>query len=137
MPYIQKVASGHLPHLNIFGTDYETKDGTGIRDYIHITDLALGHVAALDKEDKLKGFHVFNLGTGSGTSVFEMKDAFEKASGLTIKTEIKPRRAGDSKMVVGIPDKANKILEWKTQLTVDDACRDAWNWVKKNPKGYD
>lgn len=97
MPYIQKVASGHLPFLRVFGNDYDTPDGTGVRDYIHVTDLAKGHIAALKKESELKGYQVFNLGTGSGTTVLQMKDAFEKASGVEIKFEIHPRRPGDAR----------------------------------------
>lgn len=136
MPYIQKVASGHLPFLRVFGDDYDTPDGTGVRDYIHVTDLAKGHIAALKKEDELKGYQVFNLGTGTGTTVIQMKDAFEQASGVEIKFEIHPRRAGDARQVLAIPDRANKVLGWKTELTVMDACRDAYQWVKWNPNGY-
>lgn len=95
LPYIQKVASGHLPHLRVFGTDYDTPDGTGVRDYIHVVDLAKGHVAALAHQDKIKGFEVFNLGTGKGTSVFELKAAFEKAAGKEIPHVVHPRREGD------------------------------------------
>lgn len=136
MPYIQKVASGHLPHLRVFGTDYETKDGTGVRDYIHVTDLAKGHIAALKNQDKLKGYEVFNLGTGQGTTVLEMRDAFEKASGLKIKFEMHGRRPGDAQQVLAIPDRANQVLGWKTELTVEDACAHSWKWVKLNPNGF-
>lgn len=136
MPYIQKVASGHLPFLKVYGNDYDTPDGTGVRDYIHVTDLARGHLAALKATHKLKGFQPFNLGTGRGTSVLELKDAFEKASGVTIKHEIHPRRPGDVRQTLAVPDRANKELNWKTQLSIQDACRDSWNWVKNNPDGY-
>lgn len=136
MPYIQKVASGHLPHLRVFGNDYETPDGTGVRDYIHVTDLAKGHIAALKKKDKLQGFEAFNLGTGQGTTVLQMKDAFEKASGVKIKFEINPRRPGDVRQTLAIPNKANLVLNWKTELTVEEACRDSWKWVKLNPNGF-
>jgi len=137
MPYIMRVANGHLPHLGVFGTDYDTVDGTGVRDYIHVTDLAKGHTAALKRSEALHGFNAFNLGTGNGTSVLELVAAFERASGLTIKTVMQERRAGDAATTLAIPDLANKTLEWKTELTIEDACRDTWNWAKKNPNGYD
>ena len=135
MPYIMRVANGHLPHLGVFGNDYNTIDGTGVRDFIHVTDLAKGHTAALAKTDA--GFHVFNLGTGKGTSVLELVAAFNKASGLEIKTVMMPRRHGDAETVLAIPEKANKELGWKTELSIEDACRDSWNWAKQNPNGYD
>ena len=137
MPYIQKVASGHLKLLTVYGNDYGTQpDGTGVRDYIHVVDLAKGHTAALRKKD-LKGFLPFNLGTGNGTSVLQLVEAFEKASGLKIPYTIGARRPGDVATLLAIPDKANRELGWKTELTVDDMCRDAYNWVKNNPNGYD
>ena len=119
MPYIMRVANGHLPFLGVFGNDYNTIDGTGVRDYIHVTDLAKGHTAALNKQDDLRGFHAFNLGTGRGTSVLELLKAFEDASGLTIKYEIQPRREGDAEQNLAIPDKANKVLGWKTELSIE------------------
>lgn len=136
LPYIQKVASGHLPFLRVFGDDYDTIDGTGVRDYIHVTDLAKGHIAALKKQHELTGFQPFNLGTGRGTSVLELKDAFQAASGVDIKYEIQGRRAGDSRQVLAIPDRANKVLEWKTELSIADACAHAWKWVSQNPNGF-
>lgn len=137
MPYIQKVASGQLKLLTVFGNDYGTQpDGTGVRDYIHVVDLAQGHTAALKKKE-LKGFHVFNLGTGNGTSVLQLVNAFEKASGLQIPYVIGARRPGDVATLLAIPDKANRELGWKTKLTIDDMCRDSYNWVKNNPNGFD
>lgn len=127
MPYVMRVANGHLPHLGVFGNDYDTIDGTGVRDYIHVTDLAKGHTAALGKS--LVGYQTFNLGTGRGTSVLELVAAFEKASGVTVKTEIQARRPGDAAQCLAIPDKANKVLDWKTELTIEDACRDTWKWA--------
>lgn len=106
MPYIMRVANKHLPELGVFGNDYNTIDGTGVRDYIHVVDLAKGHLAALAKDD-LKGYHVFNLGTGNGTSVLELVTAFEKASGVKIPYSIKPRRDGDAEQCLAIPEKAN------------------------------
>ena len=133
-----RVANGHLPHLNVFGNDYNTVDGTGVRDYIHVVDLAQGHLAALAKVDKLKGgYHVFNLGTGNGTSVLQLKDAFEKASGIKIKTIMAPRRPGDAPKCLAIPKHANKVLGWKTKLNIQDMCRDTWKWAKMNPNGYE
>ena len=141
MPYIQRVASGHLPHLNVFGTDYDTPDGTGIRDYIHVTDLAKGHVAALltqtRQQNPLQGYRPINLGTGNGTSVLEMVAAFERASGLTIAKKLTDRRPGDVEKLVAVPTLALELLDWSACLTVEDMCRDAWNWVQKNPHGYE
>lgn len=137
MPYIMRVANGHLPLLGVFGNDYNTVDGTGVRDYIHVTDLAKGHTAALSRQNALQGFNVFNLGTGRGTSVLELVAAFERASGVKIKTEMQARREGDVETSMAIPDEANKVLDWKTELTIEDACRDTWNWAKQNPNGYE
>ena len=140
MPYIQRVASGHLPHLNVFGTDYPTPDGTGVRDYIHVTDLAKGHTAALralHREEKpLTGYVAINLGTGRGTSVLELVSAFERASGIKIEKKLTARRPGDVTKLVAMPSLAKELLDWETALTIDDMCRDAWNWVKNNPNGY-
>lgn len=136
MPYIQKVASKHLPHLNVFGTDYNTPDGTGVRDFIHVVDLAKGHTAALVKHAQLKGFNEFNLGTGNGTSVLELVAAFEKVSGIEIPLNKTGRRAGDAEKLLAIPTKANNVLEWSAPLTIEDMCRDTWNWVRNNPNGY-
>jgi len=110
MPYIQRIAGGHLPHLNVLGNDYPTPDGTGVRDFIHVTDLAKGHIAALRKQanEGLRGWHSFNLGTGRGTSVLELVAAYEEASGIKIEVKIAPRREGDVAQLLCIPDKANQ-----------------------------
>lgn len=134
MPYVAQVAVGKRAKLSIFGDDYETIDGTGVRDYIHVTDLAHGHVAALTHSSP--GYHVYNLGSGKGTSVLELVHAFEAASGQKIAYEIAPRRAGDLPEYYANVDLATKELEWKTKLSIEDACRDTWNWQSKNPNGY-
>ena len=140
MPYIQRIASGHLPHLNVFGSDYPTPDGTGVRDYIHVTDLAQGHVAALAKQacanSTLMGYHPINLGTGNGTSVLELVAAFERASGVTITKVMTDRRPGDVAKVVAVALMAHEKLGWETKLNIDDMCRDTWTWVSNNPNGY-
>eukprot|EP00270_Netrium_digitus_P006839 TRINITY_DN1975_c0_g2_i1.p1 TRINITY_DN1975_c0_g2~~TRINITY_DN1975_c0_g2_i1.p1 ORF type:complete len:263 (+),score=47.85 TRINITY_DN1975_c0_g2_i1:49-789(+) len=138
MPYIQQVAVGRRNHLTVFGDDYPTKDGTGVRDYIHVMDLARGHTAALRKMACTPGFgyNVFNLGTGKGTSVLEMVAAFEKAAGMTLPVKIAGRRPGDASEVYAATDKAERELSWKAVLTVEDMCRDQWNWASKNPWGY-
>lgn len=136
MPYIQKVAARQLPHLNVFGTDYNTPDGTGVRDFIHVMDLAQGHIAALSQSHELRGFNVYNLGTGKGTSVLELVAAFERASGLKIELNKTNRRAGDAETLLACPAKANEELKWKADLTIDEMCRDSWNWVNNNPHGY-
>ena len=137
MPYIQKVAAGQLPHLNVFGNDYSTPDGTGVRDFIHVVDLAKGHIAAMKIKDSLKGFQVYNLGSGNGTSVLELVAAFEKVNNIKIPIVMCPRRSGDVAKLLAVADKANKELSWKTALTVEDMVRDAYNWVKNNPNGYE
>lgn len=137
MPYIMRVANGHLPFLRVFGSDYNTVDGTGVRDYIHVMDLARGHLAALDKSPELNGYHTFNLGTGRGTSVLELVTAFEKASGVEIKRQMVGRREGDAETVTCVPDKANQTLGWRTELDIEDSCKDTWNWAQKNPNGYE
>lgn len=140
MPYIQRIAAGKLPHLNVFGTDYPTPDGTGVRDYIHVTDLARGHTAALAKQlrdkDAFLGWHAINLGTGNGTSVLELVAAFERASGITIEKKLVGRREGDVAQLLAVPTKAHEVLGWTAQLTIDDMCRDSWNWVRKYPNGF-
>lgn len=138
MPYIAQVAVGRRPFLNVFGTDYPTPDGTGVRDYIHIVDLADGHVKSLDKfaEKDFHGFATFNLGTGSGTSVFEMVHAFERASGQTVNYQKCPRRAGDVATSYADPALAAKCLGWRAKLNVDEMCQDTWRWQKKNPNGF-
>jgi len=118
--------------LNVFGSDYESKDGTGVRDYIHIVDLARGHIAALNKQgnDGLRGWHPFNLGTGNGTTVLELVDAFEKASGVEIKRIMVGRREGDVCQLLAVPDKAQSELEWKAEFGIDQMCKDSWAFVQ-------
>ena len=118
-----------MPHLNVFGQDYATPDGTGVRDFIHVVDLARGHTAALKKMHDSTGFIAYNLGSGNGTSVLELVSAFEKASNIKIPVIICPRREGDVAKLLAIPDKANKELGWKTELSIEDICRDTFNWV--------
>ena len=132
MPYINKVAKGELDHLNIFGNDYDTIDGTGVRDYIHVVDLAKGHVKALEKARKMVGAEAYNLGTGNGYSVLQIVKAFENATGVTIKFEMTSRRPGDIAECYADPSKALKELGWKAEKTLDDMCRDAWKYAKNN-----
>ncbi|KAJ8764919.1 hypothetical protein K2173_010384 [Erythroxylum novogranatense] len=137
MPYVQQVAVGRRQHLTVFGNDYSTKDGTGVRDYIHVVDLADGHTAALQKlTDPKIGCEVYNLGTGKGTSVLEMVAAFEKASGKKIPLQIAGRRAGDAEIVYASTEKAERELKWKAKYGIEEMCRDQWNWASKNPYGY-
>ncbi|XP_021735891.1 bifunctional UDP-glucose 4-epimerase and UDP-xylose 4-epimerase 1-like [Chenopodium quinoa] len=138
MPYIQQVAVGRLPELNVYGTDYPTRDGTAIRDYIHVMDLADGHVAALRKLFTAKniGCDAINLGTGHGASVLEMVKAFEKASGKKIPIKMCPRRPGDATEVYASTGKAAKELGWKAKYDINDMCRDQWKWASSNPWGY-
>ena len=137
MPYISKVAVGALPVLKIFGNDYPTRDGTGVRDYIHVTDLAKGHVAAMRFAENNRGTEVFNLGTGKGESVLEMVGAFGNACGRPVPYEFAPRRSGDLPEYYADVRKANEVLGWKAELSVADMCRDAWNWQSRNPNGYE
>ena len=137
MPYISKVAVGALPVLKIFGNDYPTRDGTGVRDYIHVTDLAKGHVAAMRFAENNRGTEVFNLGTGKGESVLEMVGAFGNACGRPVPYEFAPRRSGDLPEYYADVRKANEVLCWKAELSVADMCRDAWNWQIRNPNGYE
>ncbi|MBR2932759.1 MAG: UDP-glucose 4-epimerase GalE [Clostridia bacterium] len=134
-PYIAKVAVGKYPEIGVFGNDYDTPDGTGVRDYIHVVDLARGHVFALEKLTK-SGVHIYNLGTGKGYSVLEVITAFEKACGFSLKYKIMPRRAGDIATSFADPKKANSELGWKANLNIDDMCSSLWNWQLKNPDGY-
>ncbi len=127
MPYVAKVAHGELPYLNVFGNDYDTPDGTGVRDYIHVMDLAEGHLAALKHIDKY-GVEAINLGTGVGYSVLDMVKAFEKASGKKVPYKIAPRRAGDIAACYASPEKAAKELNWRAKRNLDDMCRDLWNF---------
>ena len=136
MPYVAQVASGKLQKIGVFGNDYPTPDGTGVRDYIHVVDLARGHVAAIEKLHE-PGVHTYNLGTGKGYSVLDMVHAFEKACGKKLPYEIKPRRAGDVPACYASSAKAERELGWKAQYDLEDMCRDQWNWQKNNPFGYE
>ncbi len=136
MPYITQVAIGKLKELGVFGNDYHTVDGTGVRDYIHVVDLAKGHLAALVKMEENPGLLIYNLGTGHGVSVLEMVHAFEAANNIKIPYVIKERRPGDIDACYANCEKANKELHWSCQFSVEDACRDSWHWQKNNPKGY-
>ena len=135
MPFIAQVATGKRECLSIFGDDYDTSDGTGVRDYIHVVDLALGHLKAVENLET--GFNIINLGSGKGTSVLEMVKAFEKASDRKINYKIAPRRAGDLAEIYADVTKAKEKLNWSVTKTVDDMCRDTWNWQSKNPNGYE
>jgi len=136
MPYISQVATGKLPHVRVFGKDYNTPDGTGVRDYIHVTDLAAGHIQALPKVTADSGVHVYNLGTGTGYSVLEMIQNFEQACGRPIPYEITPRRPGDIGACWADPGKAKKELGWQAQKDLACMCKDAWHWQQSNPDGY-
>lgn len=136
MPYISQVAVGKLDHLTIFGDDYDTPDGTCRRDYIHVVDLAEGHVKAVEYAENHKGTEIFNLGTGTPYSVLDIVHAFEDANDLKIPYEIGPRRAGDLAEVVANADKAKAVLGWTAKRDLKDMCRDSWNWQKQNPDGY-
>ena len=136
VPYIAQVAVGRRDHLTVYGGDYPTKDGTCRRDYIHVMDLANGHLKAVEYAAQHKGVEVFNLGTGTPYSVLEIIHAFESANDIKIKYEIGDRRAGDLPEFWANAEKAEKILGWKTQRTLEDMCRDTWNWQKNNPQGY-
>lgn len=137
MPYIAQVAVGRLEKLHVFGNDYKTPDGTGVRDYIHVVDLALGHVKAVEWALGNKGCEEINLGTGKGTTVLELRAAFEKASGVTIPYVIDPRRPGDPDEVYADASKATKLLGWKAERGIDEMCEDTWRWQKNNPNGYE
>ena len=137
MPYITQVAVGKRDHLSIFGNDYPTPDGTGVRDYIHVVDLAKGHVAALEYALEHSGTEVFNLGTGHGVSVLELVNAFMKATGVTIPYEITARRPGDLAECWADPSKAQRMLGWHAEKTVEDMCADSWRWQSRNPNGYE
>lgn len=134
MPYIMKVAVGELPELHVFGNDYPTPDGTGVRDYIHVCDLAAGHVKALEKIDQLDGARAINLGTGKGSSVLDVVHAFERVSGKKVPYKIEPRRAGDIATCYADCSRAKKELGWKAKYTLDDMCRDSWNFIQKQKK---
>ncbi len=136
MPYITQVAVGKLDHLNVFGNDYDTPDGTGVRDYIHVVDLARGHVKALAAVEKNCGLAVYNLGTGRGYSVLEVVRAFERVNGVKIPLVIGPRRPGDVAALYSSPEKAKRELGWEAEYGIEEMCRDSWNWQKNNPRGY-
>lgn len=136
MPYVAQVASGKLERINVFGNDYDTPDGTGVRDYIHVVDLALGHVAAIERCNH-SGVHIYNLGTGHGYSVMQMISAFEKACGKTLPYQICPRRDGDIASCYACPDKAKKELGWEAKFGIEEMCASQWKWQSGNPKGYE
>lgn len=136
LPYIAQVALGKLPELAVFGNDYHTHDGTGVRDYIHVVDLAEGHLRALDALETHPGAHVWNLGTGQGYSVLDMVRAFEAASGKPVPYRISPRRPGDIATCYSDPSKAERELGWKAMRGLPEMMRDAWRWQKMNPNGY-
>lgn len=137
MPYITQVAVGKLKCLGVFGDDYDTPDGTGVRDYIHVVDLALGHVKAIKKLEDKEGVSIYNLGTGNGYSVLQMVKAMEKACGHEIPYEIKPRREGDIATCYADPSKAKRELGWEAQRGLDEMCEDSWRWQSQNPNGYE
>lgn len=137
LPYVAKVAAGQLPYLSVFGGDYDTKDGTGVRDYIHVVDLAKAHLKALERAEKVTGVEYFNVGTGTGYSVLEIVKAYEKASGLTVNYKIVDRRPGDIATCYADPKKAYEVLGWRAENNIEDMCRDLANWQKKNPNGYE
>lgn len=137
MPYVSQVAVGKLPKLNVFGDDYDTPDGTGVRDYIHVVDLANGHIKALSKALSETGLNIYNLGTGTGYSVLDIVKTFEKVNDIEIPFVIAPRRPGDLAVCYSDPTKAEKELGWKAERNLEDMCRDTWRWQKTNPNGYD
>lgn len=136
MPYITQVAIGKREFLNVWGDDYDTPDGTGVRDYIHVVDLALGHIKAVEKVEGCNGLFIYNLGTGKGYSVLDVVKAFEKASGVEIPYKIGPRRDGDIATCYSDPSKALKELGWKAERDIEEMCEDSWRWQKQNPNGY-
>ena len=136
MPYITQVAVGRREYLSVYGNDYDTHDGTGVRDYIHVVDLAKGHVAAVKYVAEHKGCEVFNLGTGVGYSVLDIVKAFNKVNDMELPYVIGPRRPGDVDACFADPKKAREVLGWEATKTLEDMCRDAWHWQKNNPRGY-
>ena len=137
LPYISQVAVGKLDYLRVFGDDYDTVDGTGVRDYIHVVDLAKGHVCAIDKLDSLDGVSIINLATGNGYSVLEVVKAFEEASGRKVPYKIVGRREGDIAKCFADATKAYKVLGWKAENGIKEMCEDSWRWQKNNPNGYE
>ncbi|MCI5903488.1 MAG: UDP-glucose 4-epimerase GalE [Blautia sp.] len=136
LPYVAQVAIGKLPSVGVFGNDYDTPDGTGVRDYIHVVDLAKGHVKALEKFKEEKTVRIYNLGTGHGYSVLQVIDAFGKACGKEIPYVIKPRRPGDIATCYCAPEKARKELGWTAEYGIEEMCADSWRWQSQNPDGY-
>ncbi|MCQ2064846.1 MAG: UDP-glucose 4-epimerase GalE [Bacteroidaceae bacterium] len=136
MPYVTQVAVGKRAELGVFGNDYDTPDGTGVRDYIHVVDLARGHVKALQAIERKCGLGLYNLGTGHGYSVLDVVRAFEKVNGVKVPYSIKPRRPGDIATCYSDPSKAERELDWKAEFGIEEMCRDSWNWQKNNPDGY-
>ncbi len=136
LPYVAQVASGKLEKVHVFGNDYPTPDGTGVRDYIHVVDLAIGHIKAIEGMERLDGVNIFNLGTGVGYSVLDIIKAFNKACGKELPYVIDPRRPGDIAECYSDPSKAEKLLGWKAERGIEEMCASAWNWQSKNPEGY-
>ena len=136
LPYVAQVAIGKLECLGVFGDDYDTPDGTGVRDYIHVVDLALGHVKAIDKIKENPGVKIYNLGTGKGYSVLDVVKAFEKACGHRIPYAIKPRRSGDIATCYSDASLAKEELGWEARYGIDEMCADSWRWQSMNPNGY-
>ena len=136
VPYVAQVAIGKLPAVRVFGNDYDTPDGTGVRDYIHVVDLARGHVAALNWMADKHGVEVVNLGTGKGSSVLDVVAAFSRACGRELPVDIQPRRAGDVAENYADPCKAEEVLGWKAEYDLDRMCADSWRWQSMNPNGY-
>ena len=137
LPYVCQVAAGKLPYLSVFGDDYQTIDGTGVRDYIHVVDLAEGHVRAMQANGKQSGVFVYNLGTGNGYSVLEVIRAFEKASGLAVPYQIKPRRSGDIAVCFADVSYTTKQIGWQAQRDLNQMMVDAWRWQSQNPNGFE
>lgn len=137
LPYIAQVAVGKLEYVHVFGNDYPTKDGTGVRDYIHVVDLALGHIKAIEKKANIPGVHIYNLGTGNGYSVLEIVKAFSKACGKELPYKIEARRPGDIAECYADPSKALNELGWKATRGIAEMCEDSWRWQSNNPNGYD
>lgn len=137
MPYITQVAVGKLPKLSVFGSDYDTPDGTGVRDYIHVVDLAKGHLKALESFKEVKGVGTYNLGTGTGYSVLDLVNAFKNATGVDVPYVLTDRRPGDVATCYANPQHAQEVLGWSAEKNLEDMCRDSWNWQKNNPKGYE
>jgi UDP-glucose 4-epimerase len=136
MPYVTQVAVGKRPELGVFGNDYNTHDGTGMRDYIHVVDLAIGHVKALRAIKENVGLEIYNLGTGTGYTVLDVVNNFEEATGVHIPYSIKARRPGDIDVCYACPDKAKEELDWTADYGIKEMCEDSWRWQKMNPNGY-